>query len=84
MRAKTDQQEIEEATLPGKAESMPNLSELNQDQVLFKWGQEIWHKLRTIIVLDKFKLKMLSLRIWNGLLKNIGAAKECDYSKADC
>lgn len=36
MRAKTDQQEIEEATLPGKAESMPNLSELNQDQVLFK------------------------------------------------
>lgn len=36
MRAKKDQQEIEEAILQGKAESITYLSELKQDQVLFK------------------------------------------------
>lgn len=43
MRAKKDQQEIEEAILQGKAESIPYLSELKQDWVLFKWGWEKWH-----------------------------------------
>lgn len=36
MRAKKDQQEIEDAILQGKAESMSYLSDLKQDQVLFK------------------------------------------------
>lgn len=40
IRAKKDQQEIEEAILQGKAEIMPYLSELKQDEVLFKWGWE--------------------------------------------